>query len=280
VWSTDSNGNFTSNLLSNVYGTNASLKAIETVLHQDLNGDGVINASSTVLEISGSVPLKLVNLTQAATIDAGATLELTGAVSGSITFNSSTGTLVLDQASKFVGTLIHLTGDGTAANSNQIDLKDIAYSTGASVSYSGNTSGGVLTVVDAQNHSAHISLVGDYTHSMFNLSNDGNGGTLVIDPPKDGFYFASVPTPQTVPAVQGAGAARLGSDGFIFDQINSAETKAFSIEAFNDLGAQMAPVADSIRSALDLGTLHSEPVHFAMPLDAHFADLHNFLLHA
>ncbi|MET4024423.1 hypothetical protein, partial [Bradyrhizobium sp. S3.2.12] len=33
---------------------------------------------------------------------------------------------------------------------------------------------------------------GDYTHSTFNLSSDGNGGTLVIDPPADGFNFSAI----------------------------------------------------------------------------------------
>ena len=101
VWATDSNGNFISKILSNVSGTDTSLKSIEVVFHQDLNGDGVINTSSTVLDISGKILLNLSNMTQAATIDAGATLESTGAVSGSITFKASTGNLVLDHASQF-----------------------------------------------------------------------------------------------------------------------------------------------------------------------------------
>ena len=42
-------------------------------------------------------------------------------------------------------------------------------------------------MVNSQNHAAHISLVGDYTHSTFNLYSDGHAGTLVIDPPVNGF---------------------------------------------------------------------------------------------
>jgi hypothetical protein len=40
VWATDSNGNYTSNLYMPGSGTSASLEAIETSFHQDLNGDG------------------------------------------------------------------------------------------------------------------------------------------------------------------------------------------------------------------------------------------------
>ncbi|QPF90257.1 Ig-like domain-containing protein [Bradyrhizobium commune] len=198
VWATDSNGNFTSNLLSNVSGTGDALKAIETVMHQDLNGDGVINTASSVLDISGKVVLDLTNMSQAVKIEAGATLELTGGVSGSITFASETGTLVLDHATQFTGKIYGLTGDGSSAHSDILDLRDISFGTGTQVSYAGNTSGGVLTVSDAQNHVAKLTLVGDYTHSTFNLSSDGKGGTLVIDPPADGFNFA-VASSQPVP---------------------------------------------------------------------------------
>jgi hypothetical protein len=280
VWSADSNGNFISNLLSKVSGTSVSLETTETTFHQDLNGDGVINTASTVLEISGKIVLNLSNMTQAATIDAGATLELSDAASGSVTFKASTGNLVLDHASQFTGTLIGLTGDGTASNSNQIDLKDIAYGSGTSASFSGNASGGVLTVIDAQHHTAHLSLAGDYTHSTFNLSSDGSGGTLVIDPPKDGFYFAPVVTQQTAPAVQPVAAARLGGDGFVFghtDTIGSPDNLA--IETINDVVSKWKSVADSLRSEFDPGINHPDLTHVAKPADVHFAEFHNFMLH-
>src|SRR5260370_7204250 len=161
-------------------------------------------------------------MTQAATIDAGATLELTGADSGSITFSGSTGTLVLDHSSSFTGKLLNLTGNGTASSSEQIDLKDIAFGTGTTVSYAGNSSGGILTISDAQNNTATLSLVGNYTSSTFLLSSDGNGGTLVIDPPKDNFNFASAPTTPNgsiTPSITIGGA---GNDAFVFHQPASA----------------------------------------------------------
>jgi hypothetical protein len=60
VWSTDSNGNYTSNILNAVAGTDPTLESLETSFHQDLNGDGVIgppSASSTVVEGFGSTSL-------------------------------------------------------------------------------------------------------------------------------------------------------------------------------------------------------------------------------
>jgi len=276
AWSTDSNGNFVSKIINNVSGTDASLMSVEAVFHQDLNGDGVINTPSTVLDISGNIILTLGNMSQPAMIEAGAKLELTGAVSGSITFNAATGTLVLDHASQFTGRLIHLSGDGTTSNSNQIDLKDIAFGSGTSASYSGDTTGGVLTVTDAQSHTAHLSLVGDYTHSTFNLSNDGSGGTLVIDPPKDGFDFGSVSAPQPTTAPEAPTAVRMAGDSFTFDRAgSSASTSAFSLEPVSH---PAMPQLDGLRSALP-ATDHVEPLHVAISPDAHLAEFHNFMLH-
>jgi hypothetical protein len=62
VWATDANGNYSSTLLNGVSGSNASLEALETTFHQDLNGDGVIGVpttttSGTTIESYGSTAL-------------------------------------------------------------------------------------------------------------------------------------------------------------------------------------------------------------------------------
>jgi serralysin len=51
-WSTDANGNYTSNLSGLVDGTSSTVKSFEAIFHQDLNGDGVINASTSVASTS------------------------------------------------------------------------------------------------------------------------------------------------------------------------------------------------------------------------------------
>lgn len=221
IWTTDSNGNYVSSG-GIVSGTSAALEAAELSFHQDLNGDGVIDTPSTVIEASGNIVLTLNQMTQAAVIDAGATLELTGADSGSVTFKGATGTLVLDHSMSFTGKLINLTGNGNPSSSDQIDLRDIGFGSGTKVSYSGNTTGGTLTVTDAQNHVAHIALVGNYTNSTFNLSSDGQGGTVVIDPPKENFNFASVGSTTNVPATPPVSIGGAANDAFVFQPHTAA----------------------------------------------------------
>ena len=79
VWNTDLSGNITSNSIGSVAGGNTTLQSIEASFYQDLNGDGVIDSPTTVIEAKGHVVLTLNAMTQPASIDAGATLELTGA---------------------------------------------------------------------------------------------------------------------------------------------------------------------------------------------------------
>ena len=126
-------------------------------------------------------------------IAAGAQYEIAGLSSTSITFLGKTGTLVLDQAASFTGKITNLTGNGDSSKSDTIDLKDIQFGSGTTFAYAGNSAGGILTVSDDQSHIAKISLAGDYTNSTFTLSRDAQGGTIVIDPPKDG--FAATPAP-------------------------------------------------------------------------------------
>jgi hypothetical protein len=113
----------------------------------------------------------------AATIGAGATLELTAADSATVTFKASTGMLKLDNPSTFTGEIFNFTGNGSLSGSDQIDLGTISYNS-ARDSY-GN---GVLTVTDGTN-SASLRFSGSYTLANFKFANDGNGGTIVYDPP-------------------------------------------------------------------------------------------------
>ncbi len=153
-WSVDTNGNV-------ITGLSGSVESFEPTFQQDLNGDGVIGYA---VPTSGS-------------------LELSGAISASVQFIGSTGTLILDNSSQFSGQILNFTGTGSLSSSDEIDLKDIGFGSGTSASYAGNSSSGTLTVTDSQNHVAHISFAGSYTTANFSLSSDGSGGTIVIDPP-------------------------------------------------------------------------------------------------
>ncbi|MCK1680987.1 M10 family metallopeptidase C-terminal domain-containing protein [Bradyrhizobium sp. 147] len=51
VWNTDANGNVVSNAVGGIVsGSNATLKSLEPSFHQDLNGDGVVGATSSSAE--------------------------------------------------------------------------------------------------------------------------------------------------------------------------------------------------------------------------------------
>jgi spore maturation protein SpmB len=267
VWNTDANGNNVSFLVSDVPGSNATLESLETIFHQDLNGDGVIDTASTVIEANGSIELTLSHMTQAATIDAAAKLELTGADSGSVTFNGATGSLILDHSSGFSGEVFNFNGDGNLSSSDQLDLKDIAFAAGTTVSYTGTSSGGTLTVSDAESHTAHIALSGDYTSSTFSLSSDGSGGTDVIDPVAkqdvaDGtlsFGEAASTDQQTVSVTpQNGGAGYLGN--FIVDAANAANGQDSVGWHFN---FDSSPPAKTITQSYDVAVTdnHADSTH-------------------
>ncbi len=153
VWSTDSHGNYVSNLIGAVSGTSTALELIEPTFGQDLNGDGTIG------------PL----------ITAGATLEIDSPYAGPVTFAGSTGMLQLDNSLSFTGTVAGLTGQDT------LDLRYINPATVQTPTYSGNSSGGTVTVTDGT-HTANIALLGNYLASTFVASSDGHGGTSIVDP--------------------------------------------------------------------------------------------------
>ena len=90
----------------------------------------------------------------ATVVDAGSTLELENAYSGTVSFAGTTGTLLIDHSSNFSGTIT-----GQLANGNIIDLADITAGANATLSYSGNNSAGTLTVSDGT-HTANIALDG------------------------------------------------------------------------------------------------------------------------
>jgi autotransporter passenger strand-loop-strand repeat protein len=174
-WATDSNGNYTSNITGLVSGTNATLKSLEATFYQDFNGDGVIDTPTTVINVTGHVVLPLSSVTQPAAIAAGATLELTGADTSSVMFKGTTGTLQLDSSTGFSGTVAGMTGQDT------LDLRDIDFADIQTPSFSGNSTGGTLSVTDGT-HTAGIALLGNYLASTFAASSDGHGGTSIIDP--------------------------------------------------------------------------------------------------
>jgi large repetitive protein len=176
AWITDSNGNDLGQLFGAVSGNSGALESLETTLNQDLNGDGVIGlyaAPSTNVQISSV----LSGTSGAETIGTDATLVLAAADSASVTFASSTGMLKLDNPSTFSGTIFNFAGNGTLSGSDQIDLENINFN-----SVHDTYANGVLTVTDGT-HTDKLDFNGSYTLANFEFASDGNGGTIVYDPP-------------------------------------------------------------------------------------------------
>ncbi|WFU81907.1 VCBS domain-containing protein [Bradyrhizobium sp. CIAT3101] len=110
------------------------------------------------------------------TVDAGATLEVEGAVSQTITLAGDGAHLQID-TSTFGGSIAALSKTDT------IDLSTIKYGLGTSAVYVANadaSTGGVLTVTDAYGHHISLTLTGaDYSNTTFAGSDDGTGHTLI-----------------------------------------------------------------------------------------------------
>jgi hypothetical protein len=102
----------------------------------------------------------------------GGSSEIAGPSRQSVAF-AGTGSLILDDASSFSGTVAGLAGE------DSLDLRDISFATlQGQPRYSGDSSGGTLSVADGV-HSANISLLGNYMASTFVAASDGHGGTLI-----------------------------------------------------------------------------------------------------
>ena len=188
VWRVNKQGDYLSNIVSDVPGNNRRLERLESVFNQDFNGGGLVGNYATP---------------SAAPIGAGATLELSAANSASVTFQSSTGTLLLTDAPTFTGEIFNFTGNGTLSGSDQIDLRDISFA-----SVGDHYSNGVLTVTDGTNTAA-LDFNGTYSLANFKLVSDGAGGTIVYDPP------AANPAPTTQVIKATGGTTTISTDASV-----------------------------------------------------------------
>jgi hypothetical protein len=115
-------------------------------------------------------------------IDSGAMLYIGTASAATVTFinnSGTTGELMLNDSKEFTGNIVGFTGDGTLSGSDQIDLGGINYN---SSSFTDSYSNGILRVSDGTN-TAHLQFTGSYSLGNFSFASDGNGGTIVYDPP-------------------------------------------------------------------------------------------------
>jgi hypothetical protein len=238
-WSVNGTSAFTgvSNLLN--------LGAIDGNGTSEISGLSSIANSGTIEVQSGSLKLDTgVSGTGTLTIDAGATLELTSAVSSgqTVVFNSTTGILKLDQAETFNGVVSGFsTTDGTQTHSDQIDLADINHES-ASFNPVFDPTTDTLTVTDGTN-TALIHFTGaigtlkfvDDGATIGGVS--GTSGTIVYDPPA--ISESAAPT-----AVHDHGHAPPETIVVAGQTHNLAGSAAGDKFMFNFAGVGRAPVTD------------------------------------
>jgi hypothetical protein len=151
-------------------------------------GDGMVSVGGTV---SGTVVASdaggsALDFVSAVTgngnfhINAGATLEFDGSVASgaTVTFEGGTGELKLDAPGSFAATIAGFTG--TQADAAHSDVIDLAGIDETSAHFTESYAGGVLTVSDGT-HTAQLTF--SNFNSGFKFATDGNGGTLIFDPP-------------------------------------------------------------------------------------------------
>lgn len=139
----------------------------------DITNTGTIEVNEGTLTLFGSLSG---SISGSVIVDAGAKLEVKGSVSQTITLAGDGAALEIDTAT-FGGAIAELSVGDT------IDLSTIKYGVGTSAVYVANadpSTGGVLTVTDADGNHISLNLTGaDYSNGHFAGSSDGHGGTLI-----------------------------------------------------------------------------------------------------
>jgi len=181
-WTTDSNGNYTSNLSGLVSGTSSTVETLETTFHQDLNGDGVIGvpSSTSPSSVDGST-----NSIQVATVEA-----------TSATFTGSTLAVTTTSTSQIVGF-----GEGSG---DQIDLRGVNFN---AMHARFESTSSALGVTDGST-TVQLQFLGHYAQDSFHFADDSSGGTLVTSP--------AAPAPGAVTTNPANVYSASGHDTFVF----------------------------------------------------------------
>jgi autotransporter passenger strand-loop-strand repeat protein len=113
-----------------------------------------------------------------ATVSGGLLNIRSGGTAGTsqIDFSSAGGTLQLDDSVHFSGAI------GNFHDGGFLDLRDIAFGGSTTLAYADSGTSGTLTVTDGT-HTAQILMLGAFVEGNFTKQSDGNGGTLITDPP-------------------------------------------------------------------------------------------------
>lgn len=115
-----------------------------------------------------------------ATIVNGASLDIDTSSSENVNFTGGTGSLVLNDPESYTGQIVGFTGTAPdAAHSDTVDLVGMDFNS-AHFAETYNSVTGLLSITDGT-HSADITF--DDFNATLDFTSDGNGGTLITDPP-------------------------------------------------------------------------------------------------
>ncbi|MEP6967503.1 MAG: hypothetical protein ABI906_05440 [Pseudomonadota bacterium] len=106
----------------------------------------------------------------------GGTLAFKGVFAEDVAFTGGAGALELGRSRGYAGAISGFSKTGGTV----LDLRDIGFTGSGEASFSGDATSGVLTISDGT-HTAHLTLIGDYTGQHFVASSDSRGGTNIID---------------------------------------------------------------------------------------------------
>jgi hypothetical protein len=139
AWSTDNNGNYIANVIGGVTGNSLALESLETTFHQDLNGDGVIGISSTVIGAAPAAP---------------PSVTIGGPGNDTFIFHSGFGADVIDNFGS--QDMIELDGFTSIADGNQLARLLNDAQTGQPQSLFQSVNDGHDTVINLGNHDVLI----------------------------------------------------------------------------------------------------------------------------
>lgn len=179
-------------------------------------------------------------------------------------------------------TTLHETITGLTAR-DTLDFTTIDFATVRQATFSGSKAGGTLTISDGT-HTADIALIGNYLNSSWTLSNDGNGGTTVVDPPGGPASGAASPSPSSgeISGLPGGGVGPGGALEFAPYQSAADQVASWNSPSSGDVGGtsswELPPVPSLTGPTENLSPAAELPLS-AVPAGGSMALLGANLLH-
>jgi hypothetical protein len=242
--------------------------------------NGTVEAAGGTLEVASAISLG----TGKFKIDAGAALQLDHADTLKVAFSGS-GELILKDPTHFTGIISDSGGSLTST-----DVVDVAgFDAGASVSYVGLKSGGIVTISETGHTAVNLIVGANSTHWSAPVT-DGHGGILIHDPPADtsGQVLGSVVMDDPAPAATSTIVASApnqvltgtaASDTFVFNFANVGHATVTNFHAETDVIQFSSQLFSNVQAALN-ATHDDGHGNAVIALDAHDSITLNGILKA